>query len=96
MADRVAVADGDVRAGSGVDVAVVDRVPVAKDCAVTADDVAVGASADSDGAVALRSVLSPRVISPMPKLTLWSSVILVVGLMKLLLLARSVLGEKSG
>jgi hypothetical protein len=31
----------------------------------------------------------------MPKLTLWSSVILVVGLMTLLLLARSVLGEKS-
>jgi hypothetical protein len=41
-------------------------------------------------------VLSPRVISPMPKLTLWSSVILVVGLKKLLLLARTVLGAKSG
>ena len=76
-----------------MDVAVVDRIAVAQHRAVSADDVAVGASADSDGAVACAVVLSPRVISPMPKLTLWSSVMLVVGLIKLLLLARSVLGR---
>ena len=79
-----------------MDVAVVDRVAVAKNRAVPAENVAVGASADSDGAVALRSCLVAEGDIAIPKLTLRSSVMLVAGLMKLLLLARSALGEKSG